>query len=193
MNRKQVIKQIKLLKTLQPTQSVLDDMKEIVFQEVGVAHKDSFRFNLQSYRVTAYGIAVAVFLIIFLSIFSIIPNQVHSIMMYGKLTFASNQYEKATLALADTIGRFGNKSIKVNNVQALSQSLALTNTELSDLKLKGEKGKYTAQECHAVYQQYLNYLQKEYIATPQSFSTLKSQIFVYQEQAEQKLHMYHNL
>lgn len=203
MKEKQVINKLRLLKTIQPTHRVLNDMKEGVYQQVGVKNKIESTFGLREflgnisvlikeYKVASYSFVFALLLIIFLSVSSaFLPNQVHSIVLYGRLAFASNQYQRASIALADATSRFGANG---GSVTELSQSLALANTQLDNLKLKGEKGKYTAQQCHQIYQEYLSYLEREEknVSTRNnsSLANVKFQINTYEELAEKKLHMY---
>jgi hypothetical protein len=150
---------------------------------------------LRNSQYFARTMIVVVFAGIILLLHSItLQNSIHSLVLDTRLAFASDQYQKATLALSDTTSRYGSKQKVVkSDIANMSYALALTNTQMSQLKLKGEDGKYTAKQCHALYQQYLAYLQKEDRFTPQSFSNLKFQIKAYKEQAEIKLNMYRNL
>lgn len=207
MKEQQVINKLRLLKTMQPAKPVLKDIKQSVYQQMKVEYKtqtfgiqerfDSIFVLIKSYNVAFYSVSVALLLILFLSASSVFfSNQVHNIILDSKLAVASNQYQRASIALADTTSRFGENMPVEQHTQELSQSLALTNAELNSLKLKGEKGQYTAQECHQIYQTYLNYLEKKeksVFANNPPLLLVKSQMDMYEEQAEQKLNMYKSL
>lgn len=208
MNEKIIIKKITLLKLIQPQQSVLKDIKNGVYKSVGIAKKENnqsfgeiftnISLLIKSYRYLSLGVTFAFLLLLFSFVTSaFLPDQIHKIILYTKVALAPNRYEKARLALADITYTYKTNTIlEKNNLTTLSQELAFTNAEMSNLKLKGEKGKYTKIQCHELYQQYLTYLKEENIAIPtaqQPFSSIKSQIITYREQAEQKLNMYPRL
>lgn len=208
MNEKQVIKKLILLKNIQPTQPVLENMKKNIYLQVQIKSKvdvntlGKFSISINSllklYKPISYGITFTL-LVLFLSMFSVFPpNKLHDIILYTRLTLAPNQYEKASIALADTTDRFGSgTAVETDNTKDASRSIALANSELSNLKLKGENGKYTAKQCHQIYQEYLRYLEKENqnISTEkkQSLTMFKLQLSTYEELAEKKLHMYNKL
>lgn len=204
MKDQQAIKKLQLLKTMQPSKKALKGIKEGVYHQIQPETKmrtffsthDRFRSpaSLQFYRVAFYAGAFAFLLIMFLFASTIFfPNQIHNAFLYGRLAFASNQYQKAQIALTDTKSRFADNKSAQENINELAYSLTVTNTQLTELKLKGEKGKYTAQECHQIYQEYLIYLESKEKVISSHNSTLKSQINSYEEQAERKLHMYNSL
>jgi len=203
MKEEQVISKLTSLKAINPSQVTLRDIKQGVFQQVkNETNPQSLFYTreafgtiahfIQLHKLAFYGLALVIVFVL-ISISFIIPNQFHTVILYSKLAFAPNQYQKSRIALQDVTSRFGNNKQTEQNTQELLQSLALANTELSNLKLKGVKGEYTQQECHKLYQEYLNYLIKEEKNIPakdSTFSSVKSQINSYQEQAEKKLHMY---
>lgn len=205
MKDQQAIKKIQLLKTLHPTKNTLRKIRESVYYQVQSEHKTQASLSIQerfstiaalikSSGVTFYAGMIAFLFIISLSAFVLVfPNQTHTAFLYGRLVFAPNQYEKAHIALEDTKSRFANNNTAQSNANELVYSLTFTNTQLDELKLKGENGKYTAQECHQIYQEYLTYLESTEKSISSNNSTLKSQINAYEEQAEKKLHMYNSL
>jgi len=210
MNEKEIIEKLRLLKSIQPEQHVLSDIKKGVYRRVGVEYKvkNIFETNirkfitditqlLKAYRYISFG-AMAILLLAIFSFmaFAFLPDQIHTIVRNTKVALASNRYEKASIALADIIDTYGKqRTAKKSNLNNFSQELAFTNTEMANLKLKGEQGKYTAKQCHDLYKQYLSYLKKEEKnqKTNTMSSQVQSQITRYEEQAEQKLHMYPHL
>lgn len=209
MKEQEVINKLKLLKTIQPNQRVLKDIKQNVYQQVYAENKIKTTSGFQelfgyisnfikSYTVVSYGFAFTALLIIFLSVSSVLlPDQFHTAIVNGRIALASSHYQKARIALTDTKSRFEKNKTIETNTQEFSHSLALTNTQLNNLHLKGEKGKYSAQQCRQIYLEYLNFLKKEEkninAKNNPSYSHLKSQINTYKEQAEKKLHMYNSL
>lgn len=205
MKDQEVIKKLQLLKTLQPTKHTLKKIKEDVYYQVQSKNKKQAYFSSQdilsnassfikSYDINIYASAAAFLLIIFLSIYVILfPNQIHNSLLYGELTLAPNQYTKSRIALEDTKSRFTDNKIVKKNTNELAYSLTLTNNQLNALKLKGEEGKYTAEECHKIYQEYISYLENTEKVIPSNNLNLKSQINSYEEQAERKIHMYNSL
>jgi len=212
MSEKEIIKKIKLLKSIQPEQNVLKNLKRDIYQHVGIENERNkyfeitvrkffinFSMVLKSYRYISVGV-IFVLLLLFFSFMTLasLPNHIHKIILYTKVALAPNQYEKARLALDDVTHTYKKTtSLVQNNLNSLSQELAFTNLEMSSLKLKGERGKYTALQCHTLYQQYLMYLKEENTTisrlNQKQSSSVKSQIIAYKEQAEQKLHMYPRL
>lgn len=205
MKDQQAIKKLQLLKTMQPAKHTLNSIKEGVYYQVQSENKAQTNLGIQdrfsnistflkTYGVAYYAGAIAFLLVIFLSASVLLfPNQTHTALLYGKLALAQNQYEKARIALNDTKTKFADNKTTQVNTNELVYSLALTNTQLNALRLKGEKGKYTAEECHNIYQEYLSYLENKEKNMQSNNSMLKSQINSYEEQAEKKLHMYKSL
>src|SRR6185312_9372220 len=191
------------------SESVLHRVKKNVYQQVLGEDREKTKFGLQNlldnvsrfikqYTIASYGIAFALLLAIFFSTFSnLLPTETHTAILATKLAFAPNQYERARIALTDTTSRFANTQTVEEHIPSASQSFALTNNELAKLELKGEKGKYTTQECHQIYQKYLMYLEQENKNISQKnnppLANLKSQISAYEELAEKKLHKYNSL
>ncbi len=193
MKEQEIINKLTLLKTVRPSQAVITDMKHDIYQKVGIGNKKNTFSNV---TIALYGFAFVVLLTVFLSVVLLLPNPIHTVILYSKLSFASNQYQKVRIVFADTTNRFKvNKQLQ-QQPQEFSRSLALVNREMSELKLKGEKGKYTEQECRRIYHEYLSYLEKEEKSIPltnRSFASVKSQINIYEEESEKKLNMYKSL
>ena len=189
MKEEQVISELKRLKTVLPPQAVLNEMKHSIYRKVGAEQKKP----LQSTFMFALPVLAFVLLLVIFISSLFLTNQLETAILYSKMSFASNQYQKARIAFADITNRFHVTEPLRGNPYEFSHSLAIANTELSNLKLKGEKGKYTEQECRQIYHEYLSYLKKEEKNIPvnnSTYSSVRSQISTYEEQAEKKLHMY---
>jgi len=205
MRDQETINKLQLLKKIHPTKHALLSIKKGVYQQVKSENRTQSHFRLDgqmsnisylihSYKVAFFASVIAFLFIVFLSASMILlPNQIHNAILYGRIALAQNQYEKAQVALDDTRNRFTNNKSVLTNTNELAFSLNMTNTELNKLKLKGEKGKYTAQQCHQIYKEYLSNLETNEKSIPSNNTTLKSKINVYEEQAETKLHMYPSL
>lgn len=207
MKEKQAVNKLKMLKTIQPTRAVLNGIKLGIYQQIKAENTnkaygfqellDNIFIFVKSYGTVSYSLAFVLLLIILLSVSSVLfSTKFQNIVLYSKLAFASNQYQKAQIAFVDTTGRFKEGKPIDHKALELSQSLALTNAQLNSLELKGEKGRYSAQQCHEIYQKYLNYLEneeKDLSTKNSSFAKVKFQINSYEEQAEKKLHMYNSL
>ena len=208
MKEKQIINKLTILKIMQPQQSTLNEIKKGVYRQIHMKNRvhSSFRFLelfeqiqslVRSSAFAFYGISVALLLILFLSFSSFfLPIHFHTAIMYIRLSLTTNQYLKAQIALVDTTSRFQTNTSISQYDQEFSQSLALTNAELNRLKLKGEKGQYTAKECHQLYITYRNYLEKMKKNIPANTLThaqVRNHVNMFEEQAEVKLHMYDNL
>src|SRR5579863_4143794 len=118
MKDKQLISKVRSLKAINPSHDTLKDIKRDVFQQVESETKDHtvfyskglfgniFRF-MQSYKLALYSVTLALVLIVLLFMSSIfLPNQFHTTVLYGKLAFASNQYQRSRIALQDMTSRF---------------------------------------------------------------------------------------
>ena len=188
MNEKQIIKKLTLLQNVQPNKTLFTNMKNNVYQQVSPKRK--LQSKLLRFFPAQY-LSFAFVLIFILGVAYLMqPGSLHTIVLDTKLTFAANQYERANTVFSDT------KSISKGDSGKFAYAIARTNTEMSELKLKGEKGKYTEQQCLMLYRQYLSFLDNEATiisTTGQQSSQVKSQINAYREQAEKKLHMYHTL
>jgi len=209
MNQDKVIKKLQLLKSIQPQHNVLNTIKKDVYMQIYISSNNnknilnayyfySIFSRLKLQQDLSYRVAILVIFLIFIFTFSpFLQNKIHTISTYSRIAFTQNQYKKANIALADSQYIYADsKAINYDTSKDILQSLSLTNKELSLLKLKGEKGKYTAQQCHALYQNYLLYLEKmisNISGNQKSTLVLKSQILSYEEQAEKKLHMYRDL
>lgn len=196
MNQTDLIKQLKLLGTIQPSPQALKDLKKDIDQRRQTESIEPTRFH----RSLFIGMSFMVVLIIFvLSTSNLLQNSVHLAVLNIRIMTATNQYDKAKIALADSQYTY-RADLATHPVTEISQSIKLTNTELSALKLKGETGKYSAWQCHELYLEYLAYLQEldHQISNiqsknPPTVSQLKSQISTYEEQAERKLNLYEKL
>lgn len=211
MKEDKFTQKLKTLKKLEPNSKMLASIKDTVYLSVQNEKKETVLEKCEEFfkhifiilktkPLVSYAFVVGIFLIAFIVYNSgFLFNNLHKIELYAEVETAPNQYLKARIALADTQSSYSIDTITDGNATNLSQSIAFSNTQLSQLKLKGEKGKYTMQECRALYSQYIQYLQtlQNKLAfqneNKQSVSKLKTQIISYTEQAEIKVHRYKQL
>lgn len=204
MNERQISKKLTYLRSVHPNQQILTKIRQEVAREID--GKDVGLLSLfwqffakkkpvRSYRFSPLAITLAIFVVFFLfGLLTIMSGQVNTMVLYGKLAAATNQYQRAQIAFTNMENTHNpDQLIEKDRVKELSYSLALANTEMAKLRLKGEPGKYTARQCRNLYRQYLNYLDELSAKVPLNDLDLASQVHDYSEQAEQKLDMYRKL
>lgn len=215
MKQEDLIKQLKLLKSVQPDSHTLMSIEGEIYSQLEIDKKNSHWdrmkyfsdnvFLIKSNPFTSYGMVAALFVIVFLSISTgFLPNAMNNTLLYAKIATAPNQYEKAKIAFSytqtqtETLNNNNNK-INPHKLVEISRTITLANTELSALKLVGEKGKYTSQQCQQLYKEYSQYLErlnrlisKKSIdnGDEKSIELLKAQIAGYEKQSELKLKIY---
>src|ERR1039457_6314357 len=157
MKEIEIIKKLSILKSIQPNNSVLENIKSGLDRQIRTEIKVNPQFGLSAFlnniyillkpkNYVSYGAAFALLLVIYLSASTgMLQTQIHKIIFYSRLASVSNQYEKASIALADTTDSYKNREvIDTKKLTEISRSITLANNELAKLKLKGEIGKYTA-------------------------------------------------
>ena len=195
MTEKTIIKKLRLLQSVQPDFYTLHSIEKEIQNEIGF--KKQFHLeNLFSFSPVTSFIALAAVVLLFVGTFFIFfQDTVSRFIITTEISFAPDQYQKAKISLDFTKSQFINSP---NNIASLSQSLALANTEMSGLRLKGETGKYTMQQCLALYTQYHAYLEslknevssKNSSLNKQETTALLLEIKHYDQQTENKLHKY---
>lgn len=216
MKQADLILKLKSLKSIQPDSNILKTIEKDVYSHLETNESNfvlrrikSFSSNIfltfKTNPFASYGVAAALLLVVFLSVSTgFLPNEINKTLLYAKIATAPNQYVKASLALAYAQTKINTVNLKrnkpnENGIKDISRSIALANIELSELKLMGEKGKYSSVQCKDLYRNYQTSLENldHYIATSstniedkESIALLKTQIFNYEKQAEQKLNLY---
>lgn len=199
MNDKQVKLKLHVLKSIKPETNTLHEIHGKVFSNIPQnVHRNRAKWlHLPFFIPVVSSIALAIMIFILGGFFS-------TIVLYTKIAMTPDQHEKAQIAFAyaqETLSEQEKNSNKVNNntYETLSQSVEIANAQMSQLKLKGEKGKYTQHQCLTLYHEYYKYLQqlKRYTSSKatnsnslQTRNALLSEINTFDEQAEIKLHMY---
>ncbi len=187
MKQEEIIKQLKQLHKIEPKPDTIAQIKSNIYHNLQIPKPSTFQFKANSFMV--YGLAIAFAIFVFLSI---------------RIATSQNQFEKASIALSYAQGKINtvivaSNKLNENKIKDISQSIALANGELSKLKLMGEKGRYTSEQCEELYRSYHASLEKldnnittssTNDADKQSIAPLKTQISNYEKQAEQKLKLY---
>jgi len=191
MKEKDIVKHLQLLRSVEPDVSAKRALHKKVLSRITVKEK-SFGFfgRLFVSPLLAIELLTAV-LIFFVVVSGLLTSFSERAIVDFKIAAASNQYEKAKIALAylySQITNTQNKSLDNKKFQSLSYALTLSNTQMSELKLVGEKGKYTSQQCLELYESYHEDLQK-IDATPAQ-TLLGPQVKQDEKQSEKKLEMY---
>lgn len=216
MKQEDLTKQLKLLKSIQPDYHTLLSIERDVYSQLKTDKRYSLWERMKCFPDNAFllfkanpfastSIAFTFLIIVFLSIsIGFLPNEINKTMLYAKIATAPNQYEKAKIAFSytqvqtDALNKNDNK-LDTYKLKEVSRTIALANTELSGLKLIGEKGKYTSQQCQQLYKEYSRYLEKlDSLLSKQALNNedqksvmdLRMQIAVYEKQSEQKLRFY---
>lgn len=216
MKQTDLILKLKLLKSIQPNSGVLKTIERDVYSRIEV---DGSNFVLRQMKlfwgdvslifkinpIASYGVVAALAVVVFLSVYTgFLPNELNKTLFYTKIAIASNQYERASLALSYAQTKiatviFERNAPDQNGIKDISKSIALANTELSELKLMGEEGKYTSAQCKELYRNYQTTLENldRYIYTSSpngenkdSVDLLETQILNYEKQAEMKFNLY---
>ncbi|GEM_PF-2549941 len=216
MKQKDVIEQLKSLKSIRPNSHTLMSIERDIYYQLKIDKrysvwermtcffKDVF-LTFKSNPIASYGIAAALLIIVFLSISTgFLPNEINKTLLYAKIAVAPNQYEKAKIAFSYTQAQTdmldkNNSKLDTYQLTEVSRTIALANTQLSGLKLMGEKGKYTSQQCQELYKEYSQHLEKlDSLLSKvsidngdeESIELLKAQIAGYEKESEQKLKVY---
>lgn len=193
MNDKTIKKKIALLRSMEPDRNTVRSIHEQVFPR---SYREKQKWLPLPVLVPLVAITGVIVLVVFaVSVF--IPRFFDQTITYAKIAIAPDQYEKAQIAFAYEISQISAMQKKTPHdidISSLSQSLALANEEMNGLTLKGEKGKYTAQQCLELYTAYydsLGRVKKELMRGDNAQKkSLLFQINQYDEQAEKKLHKY---
>lgn len=198
MKDEYVIRKLKLLKKVEPGSGVILAVEKNVYSKI--EPETGLPFPQKYNPFVFYGLAAFAFAILLLFATGILPNRFDEAALYSRVALARNQYVKANLALSnakDKINRLiSNKKIDKNKTSDISRTLAFAQGELSGLKLMGEKGKYTSEECKKLYGEYHLYLEKlktyfkETNSNGEEISVLESQIDKYEKESGQKLKLY---
>ncbi len=216
MKQEDVIRQLNLLKLIKPGSHTLKTIERDVYSQLKINENSSiwervtcFSKNVyltfKSNPFPSYTIATVLLIIVFLSISTgFLPNEINKTLLYAKIAVAPNQYEKAKIAFSYTQAQTdmldkNSSKIDTYKLTEVSRTIALANTQLSGLKLMGEKGKYTTQQCQELYKEYSQHLEKlDSLLSKTSIDNgdkksiefLKAQIAGYEKESEQKLKGY---
>ncbi len=198
MKEKQVIDKLQLLQSVQPDTQALQLIQERVCSQIFPKKHFTFRNWLAVTPINPL-VAVATVVLILLVVIGFFPQIYVKAFVTTRIAFAPSQYEKAKIAFAYADEQF--YSLKKNsftnsNVKSFSGSLTLANNEMIRLKLKGEKGKYTKEQCLNLYSAYHSSLEIMKKEVDSKFDSSKdkplllAEIKQYNEQSEKKLRKY---
>ena len=197
MRDKQIIEKIQLLRSIKPDEETI----RLIHKQSTAQLFGEKRYGIRKWSITSAipYVALLVILLFFFSVSVLLPNSIHTSIISARIALAPNHYEKAKIAVAHAESEFASFSQQPNDANKLSdfsQALAIANTQMTNLKLKGEKGKYTMQDCLSLYTTYytsLESMKQTLISQTNSSNKNKSlykQINQYDQQAEKKLHLY---
>jgi hypothetical protein len=181
MKDNKIIEKLSLLKSVQPDAETLRLIRKRIPLQKPSDKKFSFYKRLTISPLVPL-VAIACILILLIAIANFIPQ---------------NHYEKAKIAVANANVQFAAYKKSPTNdqqINSLSHSLALANIQMTNLKLVGEKGKYTMKDCLSLYSTYHASLEtmKKSVSSQNSSKEVKllSEIKQYEEQSEKKMHKY---
>ena len=197
MNDKQVIKKLIILKSIEPDDETLRLIRKRISPPVSIISFDFTKWFIKKPLISVFALASVV--IIFTATVFLFSNFLDKTILYAKITFASNHYEKAKIALSNVqnqVDSFQKNLPNNTKIKELSSSLALANQEMSGLQLIGEKGKYTSYQCEELYESYHKDLQTIEDTIDQTNNNqgkaLISQAKQYDKEAAMKLEKYRN-
>jgi hypothetical protein len=197
MKEKKLIENLQLLQSVQPDSYTLCEIKNKVDSKV-LYNKNYNKRKWFAFTPLTTLIAFTTIIFFIIVVVYLLPNTIENAITTTKIALAPNQYEKAKIAFVNADNQFiimQKKNFDKQKVISLSQSLALANTQMSGLKLIGEKGKYSSQNCLSLYAQYHKSLEimKSAISSHKNSpedTQLLAKIRQYDDQSEKKLHEY---
>src|ERR1035437_9368794 len=147
MKEENLILKLKSLKAVQPDYNVLMDIKKDVDLRIEAGESNfvlqrlksflsNFLLTFKANPFASYGIAVALVVVIFLSVSTgFLPNEINKTLLYVKIATAPNRYVKASIALSYTQAKLDPGNLKKNihsqnGIKDISNSIAIANTEL---------------------------------------------------------------
>ena len=157
MNEKEVIKKIHLLKDIRPTQQ---DMQTVRKKITGVAKIDTHKFYYfwgKSKLQKTYSFLSILTLLLLVILFGTRQTQLFQTTIYQtQIAIAQNNYQKAKLSLEFSQKKLNllQKNHDPKNMNNLLDSLHTTNAYVSQLRLEGENGQYSKDQCKAIYQSF---------------------------------------
>ncbi len=198
-----------MIKAVQPSEHSLEVMKRDVFYRIQTDKRQPSFFNvLQLRSAFLYGtFALAVFLLVLTNSINPLSSVVEKTYLITQITLAQSKYQKATIALSFaqekiTVVKNSNGQLSASQIDDMSQATNLANTQLANLNLIGEKGKYTGTQCQQLYKKYYSYLEeaKNTVAlktanpvdnvSKTSTQLFNTQLEEYEQQAKVKLSHY---
>jgi hypothetical protein len=193
MKEKDFIKELSLLKEVTPSSKRTQRMKVKLLKEIDGNTTSNVSISRYKIFVCPQYFLFLIFLLLIGIIFTISTQKsVQPFFYSARIALADNHYVKTKLAfeVAQMELNSSQQSDKPS-IQPVMTATTTTNEYISHLHLQGEKGKYTAEQCKELYQEYTHYLsmlksrlhqQKEY--------SYEAQILQYQEQAKSRLAYY---
>jgi hypothetical protein len=193
MNEKNLIKKLSPLKEVTPSSQRIRRMKDKIYHEIDGERKRTSSFTLYDtylyLRHQQYGVFIVLALIIGVGIFYLpyTQNSIQPLIYSTRIALADNHYQKTKLAFEEAQMQFNSNE----SYQEVMATTGTTNQYISDLHLQGEKGKYTAQQCKKLYQEYMQYLSVlKNRLEQQGQPNYEAQISQYQEQAKSRFAYY---
>ncbi len=201
MNQNTIIKQLKMLKAVEPSNHALESMKRDVFYRIQT-HEIHFR------PAFLYGaLILTVFLLVLIASITPFSSMVEKTYVTTQIILAQNNYQKATIAFAYTQEKLAtlensNNQLSSSQIEDISQATNFANAQLASLNLAGEEGKYTGNQCQQLYKKYYTYLEEVKNTTTsrganasdnvseKSIELFNTQLEEYKQQAKEKLSRY---
>lgn len=195
MKEREIIKKLQLLQSVQPEKHMLHAIrKQVEFPNTG---EDRLHLTKK------FSIFTLIYPIVFASIIMVIittslfPDYLENTLTAARIALAVNHYDKAKIALEKIQERTAvlQHANNANTIVSFSYTLAVANTQISQLRLVGEKGKYTSYQCLELYESYHKDLEKIQSALhPEKNNNevlLLTQAKLYDKYALAKLKKYH--
>jgi hypothetical protein len=158
MKEKEVINQLHLLQSVQPENRIVQVIRKQVRSPYAVGDGLGLKRGLPIVPMMYTLVFASIVIIVTLTWF---PYFVENTITTARIALFANHYEKAKISLAkvdEQMSLLHNND--TNTIVTFSHTLALANTQLSELRLVGEKGKYTSYQCLDLYESYHKDLEK---------------------------------
>lgn len=190
MNEQKTIRQLKLLKKVKARKSVIED----IYRDISFITKTKKPTDSQKiFYSDRYILITSIILLILAAVISQpLTYFFKKSEAITRITLSSNRLTKSSIALSYAISNSN------GNAQELSDTIFIVDSQMSSLKLMGEPGKYTTDQCKDLYRTYDAYLNTlEYQIknsknklTSKDKEKLLNQIDKYEKETDFKLNLY---
>jgi hypothetical protein len=193
MKEKDIEKKLLLLKEVTPSSRRTQRMKVKLLKEIeGNTTSNVSNSRYKNFVRPKYFMFLVLLLLLGIIFTISTQKNVQPFLYSARIALADNHYVKTKLAFEEAQMELNSsQQSDKTSIQPVVTATTTTNEYISHLHLQGEKGKYTAEQCKELYQEYTHYLSmlKSRLHQQKQYS-YEAQISQYQEQAKARLAYY---